>query len=66
MTHSSVKIYNNQKEVIFNGYTDAYGRISINIYNHGTYKGEVVYRKKTWNVIIVINGSKQLKTIYLN
>lgn len=65
VSYSNVHIINDNNERIFNGYTDYYGRITVNLSN-GCYIGRVSYLNKLWDVNIVIDGSQELKRIYLH
>jgi hypothetical protein len=48
----------------FNGYTDRRGYILINL-PEGIYECKILYRKKWWKVNIKIDGSDELKVVYL-
>jgi hypothetical protein len=47
------------------GYTDKYGRITINLKN-GTYSFEITFRNKLTNINLTINGSSNLKIIKID
>jgi len=64
VSYSNVRVYNANNEWIFNGYTDQYGGITINLSN-GNYNCYVYYREKWWYVRLGIDGRRELKTIYL-
>jgi len=65
VSYSNVRVYNANNEWIFNGYTDQYGRIVINLPNGNYDNSRIWYREKWWKVRLVIDGSKELKRIYL-
>lgn len=64
VSYSNIRAFDANNKWVFNGYTDYYGRIIINLSN-GYYTGRVYYLNRWWNVWLVIDGSKELKRIYL-
>ena len=64
VAYSSVKIVDEERTV-FEGYTDQYGRITINL-PHGDYNGEIFYREEWRRIRLNIDGSEELKVIYLD
>jgi len=64
VAYSAVRIIN-ENEVIFEGFTDKYGRITINL-PHEEYDGEVFYREQWRSISLNIDGSEYLKVIYLD
>lgn len=64
VAYSSVRIID-ENEVIFEGYTDKYGRITINL-PHREYDGEVFYREQCRSISLNIDGSEYLKVIYVD
>jgi len=64
VAYSSVRIVE-VDSTIFEGFTDKYGRITINL-PHREYNGEVFYRREWRRVRLNIDGSNRLKVIFLN
>lgn len=64
VAYSSVKIVDEER-TIFEGFTDKYGRITINLPNKN-YNGEVFYRREWRRIRLNIDGSEKLKVIFLN
>lgn len=64
VAYSSVRIIH-ENEMIFEGYTDKYGRITINL-PHREYDGEVFYREQWRSISLNIDGSEYLKVIYVD
>ncbi|MPZ17237.1 MAG: hypothetical protein GEV06_04900 [Luteitalea sp.] len=54
-----------QKEV-FRGSTDKYGRVIIDLEKNGRYEGQVTYRQTKWRVRLDIDGSRDLKRVYVS
>jgi len=63
VAYAAVKVIDGDK-VVFEGYTDKYGRIIINL-PHREYEGKVLYRKQWRKIRLNIDGSENLKVIYL-
>lgn len=64
VAYSSVRIDDGER-TIFEGFTDKYGRITINL-PHREYNGEVFYRREWRRIRLNIDGSERLKVIYLD
>jgi len=63
VSYSVVKVFDGTKEV-FKGYTDKYGRITIQLDN-GTYEVIAEYRKMQLKSSLVIRGSRTVKKLFL-
>jgi hypothetical protein len=61
--NSNIRVYDGHKW-LFNGYTDKYGRTTINLSN-GHYTCRVFYLNKWWKATLIIDGRKELKWIYI-
>lgn len=60
----STNVYDANGNIVSNVYTDEYGRVEINL-SSGTYSAKLVYRGRERTVSIVIDGSTDLKKIYI-
>ena len=65
VSYSKVQITNDEDRVLFQGYTDKYGRITISLQN-GHYRGRVYYRKRWWQVDFPVDGRPMLKRIQIS
>jgi len=65
VSYSKVQIKNNEDRVLFQGYTDKYGRITISLQN-GNYQGRVYYRKRWWKVDFPVDGTPSLRRIQIS
>lgn len=63
VAYAEVKVIDGN-DVVFEGYTDKYGRIVINL-PHKEYEGQVFFRKKWRKIKFKIDGSDNLKVIYI-
>jgi len=63
VVYAEVKVISGDK-VVFEGYTDKYGRVVINL-PHKEYEGQVFFRKQWRKIRIIIDGSDNLKVIYI-
>lgn len=64
IAYAAVKVIH-ENRTFFEGYTDKYGRIIINL-PHKEYEGQVFFRKKWRKIRLNIDGSENLKVIYLD
>jgi hypothetical protein len=65
VSYSKVLVYNTNNEETFVGYTDKYGRISINLPQGNYSNSRVWYRERWWSVRLVVDNSAELKKTYL-
>ncbi len=63
VAYAEIKVFDGDK-VVFEGYTDKYGRIVINL-PQGEYEGQVFFRKKWRKITLTIDGSENLKVVYI-
>lgn len=63
VAYAEVKVIDGN-DVVFEGYTDKYGRIVINLPNK-EYEGQVFFRKQWREIRLKIDGSENLKVIYI-
>lgn len=63
VAYAEIKVFDEDK-VLFEGYTDKYGRIAINL-QHKEYEGQIFFRKKWRKIRFKIDGSENLKVIYI-
>ncbi len=64
VAYASVTVRDSGGKIVFEGSTDKYGRIELDIRN-GRYDATVVYRQKDWSLSLSIDGSNAVKTRYL-
>lgn len=63
-SYSNVRVYDANKNEVFSGYLDKFGRVSINLPN-GVYECSVYYRGKWRNTQLHVSGGNRLRTIEL-
>jgi hypothetical protein len=63
-SYSNVRVYNANRNEVFNGYLDKFGRVSINLPN-GSYDCSVYYRGKLRNTQLDFSGTTKLRIIEL-
>ena len=64
VAYSSVRIVDAHGNALFEGVTDKYGRVRIDLPS-GVYRAEVSYRDKIWAFEITLDGAQQLRTVDL-
>lgn len=64
VSYSQVIVKNANYQFVFNGFTDQYGRIVINLPN-GFYHCSVYYQKKWCYARLNIDNKREMKQIYL-
>ena|SRR2546429_5510038 len=63
--YSPVTVRDAQGRTVFEGSTDKYGRIRIDL-PKGSYRAEVLYRDQRWTLTLTAEGTHQLKTLTLH
>jgi hypothetical protein len=61
---SSIRVLDARGREVYKGYTDRYGRITVQLAN-GEYTAELKYRDKTRKTKLTIDGGKALKRVHL-
>jgi len=62
--YSPVTVLDSNGHTVFQGSTDKYGRIRIDL-PKGSYRADVMYRDQRWTLTLKVDGSQQLKTLTL-
>jgi hypothetical protein len=64
--HSKIEVFTaDGKTRVFSGWTDGYGRIRIDLEEHGTYRARVEYRGETLSAKVRIDGRRKMKRVRL-
>lgn len=57
ISYSSIKILDGNNNILFNGVTDKYGRITVNINRTGTFKCVAYYRGSEYQKQVTVRNS---------
>ena len=65
VSYSKVEVFDTDSKRVFEGLTDKFGRIAVNLSN-SHYKGQVHYSDTLWTVQLNVDGTGGLNKIYIN
>lgn len=60
--HTSMQVFDSNNEMVFKGFTDKYGRITIPLPN-GKYYGTIFYKGGETKIDLIIDGIRELKVV---